>query len=213
MRMVNPWPRSALLASLVLVVACGPSWRRIEPAGAGFALQMPANVDCGGTDWKHRTEDATWIGRTCAAEAEPLLSLMPASTGTYIHYSVMWAAVPSELNNASLEDVLAAFEAPEVKSRSPVIAEGQRFWETEGKEKYGHEFRNTTSSLGGQPAIHRDAYPTGSLSVEGFVGRSRVALHQGRLYELTVAGRGGARLEAIRSRMVESFTFIEHTQG
>lgn len=208
-------PRLRVLAttSLVLLVACGSQWRRIEPAGAGFAVEMPANVDCGGKDWKYRTASATWAGRTCEAHAEPLVSFLPASTGIHIHYSVSWVVVPAELRSASLEEVLAASAGPEIESRSPLIAESQRFWRTEGKEKYGSEWRSTAALLGGQPALHREAVPTGTVTVEGFVGRSRVALYRGKLYTVYISGQGGARLEKTWNRMVESFFFTEEPRS
>ena len=199
--------KTGVVLSLLVFIACGRAWRRIEPAGAGFSMEMPANVDCVEKDWRHRTADYTWVGRTCGAEAEPLISFLPASTGTYIVYSIAWVVVPPELEKAKPEEVLAAFEAPEVKSRSAIIAEAQRFWETEGKEKYGGEFRSIPSLLGGEPAIDRYFLPTGTASVKGFVGRNRVALCRGRLYTVSISGLRGARLEEVWARMIESFAF------
>jgi hypothetical protein len=213
MEMGTPCLRVVATASLVLVGACGNQWRRIEPTGAGFAIEMPSNVDCGRREWKYRTASATWVGRTCEARAEPLVSFLPASSDPNIHYSVSWVVVPAELRGAPLEEVLAAAAAPEIESRSPLIAEAQRFWSTEGEERYGSEWRSTPALLGGEPALHRDAAPTGTVRVEGFVGRSRVALRRGKLYTVYISGQGGALLEKTWSRMVESFAFTEEPRS
>lgn len=208
--MIVSRPGSALLgAALLLAVACGPAWRRIEPAGAGFTVQMPANTDCDLRDWKSVTAKATWLSRTCSAEAEPLVSWLRFATSTYIHYGISWTAVPEGLEQASLETVLAEFEAPEVESRSPIIAAGQRWSETEGKEKYGLDYRTSAAPLGGVPGLHRDGVPAGTIRVEGFVYRERLALRRGRLYRLTVDGEGGPRLDGIWNRMLASFRFVE----
>ncbi len=170
---------------------------------------MPANTDCGLRNWKRVTSRTTWEGRTCDAEAEPLVSWLPFSTSTYIYYSVSWIIVPEGLERASVESVLAESEAPEVESRSPIIAGGQRWLETEGKEKYGLDYRASAGLLGGVQGIHRDGVPAGTVEVKGFVSKERAALHGGKLYELSISGLGGARLEGIWNRMLESFQFVE----
>lgn len=202
--------RSRFLGSLfILAIACGPAWRRIEPPGAGFTVQMPANTDCGLRDWKRVTPKATWSGRTCYAEAEPFVSWLPFSAPVYIQYSLSWTVVPEEFDQVPLEALLAESEAPEVESRSPIIAGGQRWWATEGEEKYGLEYRTSAAPLGGVQGIHRDGVPAGTVKVEGFVSRERIVLREGKLYRLGVSGEGGSRLDGIWNRMLASFQFVE----
>ncbi len=197
------------VALLLFAVACGPAWRRMEPPGGRFTVQMPANTECDPRDWKMVTSKATWIGRTCAAEAEPLARWLPFSTSTYIHYTVSWTTMPKELDHTSLETVLAESEAPEVESRSPIVAGMQRFWETEGKEKYRVDYRISAAPLGGVEGIHRDGVPAGTVEVKGFVSKERVVLRGGKLYRLGINGLGGSRLDGIWNRMLASFQFVE----